>query len=132
MNLINKNLSTAFLLPVYNSEILLSKTLDSLFKQDYKDFKIYIINNGSSDNTEFLLKKYANYDSRIISFKASTPPGYVTLKFSNFIIKHKNNRIEFNQSGYLQYYSSYNPNSSAACLTTSNSELTAGTRPVHP
>ena len=73
MNLINKNLSTAFLLPVYNSEILLSKTLDSLFKQDYKDFKIYIINNGSSDNTEFLLKKYANNDSRIISFNLKEP-----------------------------------------------------------
>ena len=79
-----------------------------------------------------IIKKSPSFISRFISFKASTPPGYVTLKFSNFIIKQKNNRIEFNQSGYLQYYSSYNPNSSAACLTTSNSELTAGTRPVHP
>ena len=73
MDLINNNISTAFLLPVYNSEILLSRTLDSLFKQDYKDFKIYIINNGSTDNTELLLKKYAKYDSRIINFNLKKP-----------------------------------------------------------
>ena len=73
-----------------------------------------------------IIKKSPSFISRFISFKASP----FLLILCHF--RQKNNRIEFNQSGYLQNYSSYNPNSSAACLTTSNSELTAGTRPVHP
>lgn len=64
----NKDISKmeiAFLLPVYNCEFSIEKTLTSLFNQDYRNFKVYIINNGSTDNTDSIIRRYASYDKRI-------------------------------------------------------------------
>ena len=44
----------------YNAEKYLSKCLDSLAKQDYLDFEIVIINDGSTDNSEPLIKEFVS------------------------------------------------------------------------
>ena len=55
----------SIIVPVYNSEEYLSKCLDSLINQTYKNIQIVIINDGSPDNSEIICKKYAEIDSRI-------------------------------------------------------------------
>ena len=43
----------------------LSKCLDSLINQTWKDIEIICVNDGSTDNSLSILKEYANKDSRI-------------------------------------------------------------------
>ena len=63
----------AFLLPVYNAESSIEKTLYSVFNQDYQNFKLYIINNGSYDKTEKIIRKKSLSDSRIKIYNLSKP-----------------------------------------------------------
>lgn len=51
------------LMPAYNSGKFIEEAIDSILAQSYKDFNLLVINDGSSDNTEKLIKKYT--DSRI-------------------------------------------------------------------
>lgn len=55
----------SIIIPVYNCEEYLSKCLDSLINQTYKNIEIILVNDGSSDNSIVLCKKYAKKDSRI-------------------------------------------------------------------
>ncbi len=52
-------------IPVYNVEQYLEKCLESLINQALKDIEIICINDGSTDNSLLILKKYAEKDSRI-------------------------------------------------------------------
>ena len=52
----------SIIVPIYNSEIHLSRCIDSILAQTYTDFEIIIVDDGSSDNTEETIKnKYSNY-----------------------------------------------------------------------
>ena len=53
-------------LPVYNGDRYLEQTLNSVLKQTFTDFVIYIADNASTDNTEEICKQYATQDSRIV------------------------------------------------------------------
>ena len=48
----------SYLVPVYNMEETIGKTIESLLNQDYPNKEIIVINDGSVDNTEEILKKY--------------------------------------------------------------------------
>ncbi len=50
---------------VWNGELFLAETLDSLLAQDYEKIEIIILDNLSSDLTPDICKKYAQKDSRI-------------------------------------------------------------------
>lgn len=50
--------------PVYNAEKYLSKCLDSLKNQTYKNLQIILINDGSKDSSEQICKQYAEEDNR--------------------------------------------------------------------
>lgn len=52
-------------MPVYNKELYLEKTLQSILNQTYKNFEIIIVNDGSTDNTKQICDEYAKKDSRI-------------------------------------------------------------------
>lgn len=52
-------------LPVYNGERYLAESLDSLLGQTYSDFELIISNNGSTDATADICRRYAQRDSRI-------------------------------------------------------------------
>jgi glycosyltransferase involved in cell wall biosynthesis len=54
------------ILPVYNVEPYLDECLMSIIKQTMTDIEIICINDGSTDGSANLLKKYAEKDSRII------------------------------------------------------------------
>jgi glycosyltransferase involved in cell wall biosynthesis len=54
-----------FGLPVYNGELFISRTLDSLLAQTYQDFEIVICDNASTDRTQEIICHYAAQDNRI-------------------------------------------------------------------
>lgn len=55
----------SIIIPVYNVEKYLSKCLDSVINQTYKDIEIICINDGSTDNSFGILEDYAQKDIRI-------------------------------------------------------------------
>ena len=48
----------SFIVPVYNTEKYLKKCLDSILKQKIKDYEIIVVNDGSTDNSEKIIKGY--------------------------------------------------------------------------
>lgn len=53
------------IIPVYNREKYISKCLDSVLDSIYSDFEIIIVNDGSSDKSLQICKKYETKDKRI-------------------------------------------------------------------
>lgn len=53
-----ENLKFSIIIPVYNCEDLISKCLDSILNQTYKNIEILVIDDCSTDNTPEVLKKY--------------------------------------------------------------------------
>lgn len=53
------------IIPVYNSEMFLEKTILSALNQCYRFLEIIIINDGSTDKSLDIIHKYANLDQRI-------------------------------------------------------------------
>ncbi len=51
------------IIPAYNSENYIEKAINSVLNQTYQNFEIIIINDGSTDNTEEVIKQFT--DSRI-------------------------------------------------------------------
>lgn len=47
------------IVPAYNLENYISRTLDSILAQTYTDFEIIVVNDGSNDNTGNIIDKYA-------------------------------------------------------------------------
>ncbi len=58
--------SVSVVLPIYNSEAFLERCLDSLVNQTLKNIEILAVNNGSTDNSMFILEKYQKRYSDII------------------------------------------------------------------
>ena len=52
---------------VYNGEKFINKCLDSVINQTYKNLEILIINDGSTDNTLNIIKKYKDKRIRVIT-----------------------------------------------------------------
>ena len=51
---------------IYNGEKYLEECIDSIIDQTYKNLEIILINDGSTDSSSQILKKYKNQDERII------------------------------------------------------------------
>lgn len=56
-------------MPVYNAEKFLREAIDSILRQTYENFELIIINDGSSDNSQQIIDRYAKWDNRIVSFQ---------------------------------------------------------------
>lgn len=53
------------IIPAYNAEKYIEKCIQSIIKQDYRDFEIIIVNDGSTDDTKAICEKYVKLDNRI-------------------------------------------------------------------
>lgn len=60
-----QNPPVSVIVPVYNGEKYLRACLNSLLSQALSDFELIIINDGSADGTEEILKEYSLRDHRI-------------------------------------------------------------------
>lgn len=55
----------SWLLPVFNGEAFLREALDSILAQDFADFEVVVVNDGSTDGTRSILAEYEARDPRI-------------------------------------------------------------------
>ena len=56
------------ILPIYNVESYLDETFKSLLNQTLHEIEILAVNDGSTDQSENIIKKYMQQDSRICYF----------------------------------------------------------------
>ena len=52
-------------LPVYNGEDMLARSIESVLGQTYKNLELIIVNDCSTDNTAKIIEKYSSLDPRI-------------------------------------------------------------------
>jgi len=62
-------------MPVYNGGNHLSRVLDSILGQTFRDFVLIISDNASTDNTGEVCKSYAERDARVVYVKQMTNIG---------------------------------------------------------
>lgn len=60
------NYKISVIIPIYNSEKYLERCLDSIVNQTYKNLEIILLNDGSTDKSEEICKRYSDKDERII------------------------------------------------------------------
>ena len=56
------------ILPVYNVAPYLEAAFDSILNQSLKEIEVIAVNDGSTDQSEDIIKQYQQRDSRIITF----------------------------------------------------------------
>lgn len=61
-------MKVSVIVPVYNAENYLARSLDSIVNQVYKNLEIIVIDDASTDNTKQIIKEYAEKDCRIVPF----------------------------------------------------------------
>ena len=61
----NEAKTISVIIPVYNTEEYLPRCLDSIISNDYKKLEIICVNDGSTDNSLSVLRKYEQNDNRI-------------------------------------------------------------------
>lgn len=73
-------------LPVYNGEKTICKTLDSISKQTFSDFKLIISDNNSIDDTMKICKEYNEKNSNVIYYRQKENMG--GLENFKFVLNH--------------------------------------------
>lgn len=58
--------SISVIIPAYNAERTIDRCLKSILSQSFLDFDVYVVNDGSTDNTKNVLKKYTTYPNIFI------------------------------------------------------------------
>lgn len=70
------------LIPVYNVEKYLDQCLRSVLTQDYADFEVILVNDGSTDGSPEICRRYAEEDSRIRFFDKENDGLLLTRRYS--------------------------------------------------
>lgn len=68
-------MKASILLPVYNAAHTIQDALDSIFNQTFTDFNVVIINDGSTDKSEDIIKSYT--DKRILYYSNENNKGLI-------------------------------------------------------
>lgn len=55
----------SIIVPAYNAESFLQRAVQSIMVQTYQNLEVLVINDGSTDNTELIVKILADKDSRV-------------------------------------------------------------------
>jgi glycosyltransferase involved in cell wall biosynthesis len=58
----------SIIIPCYNSELTLEATLESVISQDFQDWEVIIVNDGSIDGTDEIALKWVDKDKRFKYF----------------------------------------------------------------
>jgi len=64
-NFLIKRPKISIILPIYNKEKYLDRSIGSILYQTFKDIEIVLVNDGSTDNSLNILQNYSKKDSRM-------------------------------------------------------------------
>ena len=56
----NNKYQISIIIPIYNASIFIHKSIKSVMNQSYKNIELILVNDGSTDNSWTVLKKYKN------------------------------------------------------------------------
>ncbi|QZN97076.1 glycosyltransferase family 2 protein [Symbiopectobacterium purcellii] len=54
------------IMPAHNADATIAESIESVLNQSFPDFELIICDDGSTDNTNAIIKKYSDIDKRII------------------------------------------------------------------
>ena len=63
------NPELSIIIPTYNRGYLLRRAVESVLKQSFQDFEIIIIDDGSTDKTEEVVKSFSAPNIKYIKFE---------------------------------------------------------------
>ena len=86
----------SMIVPVYNSEKTLSRCIDSILNQTYREFELILLNDGSTDTSGEICDAYAKRDSRV----------RVVHKENTGVSDTRNRGIDLARGEYLQFLDS--------------------------
>lgn len=83
----------SIIMPVYNAEKTLDKTIQSVLQQTTKDFEFIIVDDGSCDESHKIVSQYAQEDGRVkIICQDNAGPGIA-----------RNNGISQSEGDYIAF-----------------------------
>lgn len=89
-----ERIEVSIIIPVYNEEKQISHCLDSIQCQEYKNYEVIIVDDGSIDKTGEICDSYAKKDSRFkVIHEASVFFLCIFQKYKSFLL-----------SLFLQYF----------------------------
>lgn len=59
------NPTVSIIVPVYNAQSYLQRCVDSILRQEYEDFELLLVNDGSQDTSGSICDKYGEKDPRV-------------------------------------------------------------------
>lgn len=92
-----EDIKVSIIMPLYNHKLFVGKAINSVLKQQYKNFELIIVNDASTDNSEKVVKKFMKKDKRI---------KLVTLKKNQGIGIVRSIGAEKSKGDYIAYLSS--------------------------
>lgn len=90
------NPTVSIIVPIYNAEAYIRRCVDSILRQEYTDFELFLVNDGSTDSSGTICDEYAAADSRI----------HVIHKENTGVSDTRNVAIDQAQGTYLQFLDS--------------------------
>jgi len=60
-----KNPTVSVIIPTYNRAHLIGRAIQSILNQTYQDFEVIVVDDGSIDSTEEVIKEFQEHDKRI-------------------------------------------------------------------
>ena len=65
MGLQGDTMKISIVVPVYNVELYLADCLESILLQDFEDYEVLCVNDGSTDRSLEILREYAEKNRKI-------------------------------------------------------------------
>ena len=65
MGLQGDTMKISIVVPVYNVELYLADCLESILLQDFEDYEVICVNDGSTDRSLEILREYAEKNRKI-------------------------------------------------------------------
>ena len=90
------NPKVSIIIPIYNAQMHLSRCIDSVLKQDFEDFELLLMDDGSKDSTPEICDEYRKKDDRVI----------VVHKENSGVSDTRNKAISLAKGEYLQFLDS--------------------------